>query len=88
MDGQAARIKTDGDHWARVDRHGLWVRMREVKGASSRQLRQKLEHESKVHLCRDHQCPLEQQPAPGLHCKTYAVADANGLGSLCRVVHS
>ena len=31
MDGQAARIKTDGDHWACVDRHGLWVRMREVK---------------------------------------------------------
>ena len=32
MDGQAARIKTDGDHWARVDRHALGAHARSEGG--------------------------------------------------------
>ena len=82
MQDQAARIKPEGDHWARVDRYGLWVRVREVKGASSRTLRQLLDHDGKVHLCREQNCPLEQAPTPGLHCKAYAAVDANGLVDL------
>ena len=82
LDEQIARIKPDGDHWARVDRHGLWVKIREVKGATSRPIRHSLEAESKVHLRREQNCPLELMPAPGIHCKTYAVVDANGLVDL------
>lgn len=81
-EGQVSRLKVDCDHWARVDRHGLWVRMREVKGSTSRVARQKLELEGRIHLCRDQHCPLEQQPTPGLHCKAYAVVDANSLVDL------
>lgn len=29
--------------------------------------------------CRELQCPLEQTPTPGLHCKVYAAVDANSL---------
>ena len=82
LQDQIARLKVDGDHWARVDRHGLWVRLREVKGASSKQLRQRLEQEGRIHLCREYACPLEQQPTPGLHCKSYAAVDANSLVDL------
>ena len=82
LDEQIARIKPDGDHWARVDRHGLWVKIREVKGATSRPIRHSLETESKVHLRREQNCPLELMPTPGIHCKTYAVVDANGLVDL------
>ena len=78
LEGQIARLKVDGDHWARVDRHGLWVRLREVKGSTSRPLRVRLEQEGRVHLCRELRCPLELAPTPGLHCKTYAIIDANG----------
>lgn len=82
MNDQAARLKPESDHWARVDRNGLWVRLREVKGASARPLRQLLEQDGKVHLCRDVHCPLEQTPTPGLHCKAYAAVDANSLVDL------
>ena len=82
LNGQAARVKPDCDHWARVDRNGLWVRLREVRGVSHRNLRQVLEGESKVHLCREMQCSLENHPTPGIHCKTYAVVDANSVVDL------
>ena len=72
IEDQIARLKVDGDHWARVDRHGLWVRLREVKGSSSKQLRQKLEQEGRIHLYREYACPLEAHP-------TYAAVDANSL---------
>ena len=78
MNDQIARLKVDGDHWARVDRYGLWVRLRGVKGSTSKALRQTLEQEGKIHLCREQRCPLELQPTPGLHCKAYASVDANG----------
>lgn len=82
VNDQIARLKVDGDHWARVDRYGLWVRLRGVKGSTSKALRQTLEQEGKIHLCREQRCPLELQPTPGLHCKAYASVDANGLVDL------
>lgn len=45
LNDQAARIKPDCDHWSRVDRYGLWVRVREVRGSSARPLRQLLEQD-------------------------------------------
>ena len=56
MNNQAARLKPESDHWARVDGYGLWVRLKEVKGASARPLRQLLEQDAKAHLCRDVHC--------------------------------
>ena len=47
VNDQIARLKVDGDHWARVDRYGLWVRLRGVKGSTSKALRQTLEQEGK-----------------------------------------
>ena len=48
----------------------------------ARPIRCSLETESKVHLCREQNCPLQLMPTPGIHCKTYAVVDANGLVNL------
>ena len=78
MDQGAARLQPSWDGGSRIDRTGLLVNYSRVLGVTDRRLREELEREGSVHLCRQPDC---QHPA-ALHCRCYAAVDSEALVDL------
>ena len=78
MPAGAARLQSDWEGGSRIDRTGLTVRYSRVLGATDRRLREELERNQCIHLCRSQDC---SNPAL-LHCKAYAAADSEALVDL------
>ena len=68
----------DWEGGSRIDRTGLTVRYTRVLGATDRRLREELERNQCIHLCRSQDCPNPTL----LHCKAYAAADSEALVGL------
>ena len=79
MPAGAARLQPDWEGGSRIDRTGLTVSYSRVLGATDRRLREELERNQCIHLCRSQDC---SNPAL-LHCKAYyAAADSEALVDL------
>ena len=78
MESGVARLQLDPERRTRIDRHGLWIHPSRVLGATTRRVREHVEREDQVHLCRGIDC----QGGPGLHCASYAAVDAEALVDL------
>ena len=74
-------VKLDQGAWdggSRIDRTGLLVHYSRVLGVTDRRLREELEREGNIHLCRQREC---SHPAL-LHCRCYAAVDSEALVDL------
>ena len=78
LDQGAARLQPTWDGGSRIDRTGLLVQYSRVLGVTDRRLREELEREGCIHLCRQHDC---SHPAT-LHCRCYAAVDSEALVDL------
>ena len=78
LDQGAARLQPTWDGGSRIDRTGLLVNYSRVLGVTDRRLREELEREGCVHLCRQRECT---HPAV-LHCRCYAAVDSEALVDL------
>ena len=78
MDAGVTRLQLDPERRERIDRHGLWVHPSRVLGATTRKVRELVEREDQLHLCRGTEC----QGGAGLHCGSYAAVDAEALVDL------
>ena len=78
LDQGAARLQPTWDGGSRIDRTGLLVQYSRVLGVTDRRLREELEREGCMHLCRQHDC---SHPAT-LHCRCYAAVDSEALVDL------
>ena len=74
----AARLQPTWDGGSRIDRTGLLVNYGRVLGVTDRRLREELEREGSIHLCRQRDCA---HPA-ALHCRCYAAVDSEALVDL------
>ena len=78
LDQRAARLQPTWDGGSRIDRTGLLVHYSRVLGVTDRRLREELEREGSIHLCRQREC---SHPAL-LHCRCYAAVDSEALVDL------
>ena len=78
LDQGAARLQPTWDGGSRIDRTGLLVHYSRVLGVTDRRLREELEREGSIHLCRQRDC---SHPAL-LHCRCYAAVDSEALVDL------
>ena len=78
VDAGVARLQLDPERRTRIDRHGLWVHPSRALGATTRKVRELVEREDQLHLCRGADC----QGGPGFHCCSYAAVDAEALVDL------
>ena len=78
MDAGVTRLQLDPERRERIDRHGLWVHPSRVLGATTCRVRELVEGEDQLHLCRGAEC----QGGVGLHCCSYAAVDAEALVDL------
>ena len=78
LDQGAARLQPTWDGGSRIDRTRLLVHYSRVLGVTDRRLREELEREGCIHLCRQRDCT---HPAT-LHCRCYAAVDSEALVDL------
>ena len=78
IEGEAARLQLDRESSSRIDRHGLLFKYSRVKGATTRRLREQLENQNVIHLCKQDGCTH----SAGLHCSCYAAVDCEALVDL------
>ena len=89
---EAARLQLDLEHSTRFDRQGLLINYSRVLGSTTRRLRESLEGQGSIHLCRNPDC----RHAGPLHCQSYASVDADalvdlgayGLSTIAKVGHA
>ena len=68
MEGEAARLQLVVNFSSRPRRNGMTVKYSQVVGATPRKLREKLEAQDTIHLCRNAGCTH----AAALHCDSFA----------------
>ena len=74
-EGNVARLQQDESNLKRIDTYGLRMRIANITGCTSRQLRRQLEEAGEVHLCRAGDCGLDHP----LHIKEFAGVDREAL---------
>ena len=82
-DGNVARLQQDESNLKRIDTYGLRMRIANVTGRTSRQLRRQLDEVGEVHLCRAGDCGLDHP----LHIKEFAGVDREALLDLHYYAH-
>ena len=73
--GNVARLQQDESNLKRIDTFGLRMRIANITGCTSRQLRRQLDEAGEIHLCRAGDCGLDHP----LHIKEFAGVDREAL---------